>query len=246
MGLGDMENDVKDILAAMKAELEDGAEGQEKKSTQRKEKELDIDLDEMLNSLPDIMIKEKKRAQEMGSGWKKPENAWTGAKEQDATKKKQEPVRRTSGIAGNAMERMAQMEQPERTNHGWTVRKKGKRLHILIVDDDIRILRMMKEILKEDYDTAVAPNGEAALKFLESHSTDLILLDYMMPNQNGKEVLEKIRSNPALAELPVVFLTGMSDSRKVKECLALHPQGYILKPVKQEKLLKRVREILHG
>lgn len=228
MGLGDMENDVRNILEAIRAEIGD----EQKKSEERQEKlpKEEPDIDEILKSLPDVMRKERRKARNMDKTWelKKAEHA----REKLQTVKKKEPPKRAPGIVGNSLDKTAQAEKPRR--------------HILIVDDDIRILKMIRELLKDTYDTAVAPSGELALKFLENHSTDLVLLDYMMPKQNGKEVLEKIRSNPVFAELPVIFLTGMSDSRKVKECLALHPQGYLLKPVKQEELLKRVAESFLG
>ncbi len=139
-----------------------------------------------------------------------------------------------------------QAASPVKTVKGSKKLKAGERYHILLIDDDVRVLKMMKEILREDYDTAVATNGDIALKFLDRHGTDLILLDYMMPGENGKQVLERIRQNPVYYDVPVVFLTGMSDTEKVQECLALRPQGYMLKPVKQEELLKRVRSILNA
>lgn len=67
----------------------------------------------------------------------------------------------------------------------------------------------------------------------------------MMPGMNGKEVLEKIRGNPVFSNTPVFFLTGVADKDKVKECLRLRPKGYMLKPVKREELLTKLRIILN-
>lgn len=169
------------------------------------------------------MRKEKKKLENMQMSWK--------SEEKEAVITETSTRKQNTSVQGNLMERVSMM-YPE------------KRYHILLVDDDIRVLKMMKEILKDHYDTAVATNGQIALKFLEKHSTDMILLDYMMPGQNGKEVLEKIRQNPKYSEIPVIFLTGVSDAKHVKECLALRPQGYLLKPVKQEELLKKLDEVL--
>ena len=67
----------------------------------------------------------------------------------------------------------------------------------------------------------------------------------MMPEMNGNEVLEKIRENPVFSATPVFFLTGVADRDKVKECLRLRPQGYMLKPVKRDELLAKLRTILN-
>ena len=112
-----------------------------------------------------------------------------------------------------------------------------KRKHILVVDDDVRMLRLIKKYLENNYDVATAINGRVALKFLESKHTDLVLLDYEMPLDNGAAVLEKIRQNPKTKDLPVVFLTGVSSTEKIHEVLQMRPQGYLLKPINKQKLL---------
>lgn len=153
-----------------------------------------------------------------------------------ASKKKMANTETLGSISDEKMKRLfPSMEE---------VAGKVGKSHVLVVDDDIRVLKMVQEILKTDYNVSVAPNGTIALKFLESHGTDLILLDYMMPEMNGREVLEKMRANPVLSGIPVFFLTGVSDRDKVKECLRLRPSGYILKPVKRDELLKRLKTIL--
>lgn len=115
--------------------------------------------------------------------------------------------------------------------------------HILVVDDDARILRIIKMHLK-DYDVATAISGKVALQFLEDNKTDLILLDYEMPKENGAEVLRKIRANEQTKDLPVVFLTGIADRKKIQEVLLLEPQGYLLKPINRVKLLETIEKII--
>lgn len=116
--------------------------------------------------------------------------------------------------------------------------------HILIVDDDSRVLRLLKSYLSGRYELATAINGKVAMKFLETKETDMVLLDYEMPTENGAAVLEKIRANEKLKDLPVVFLTGVTDKNKIREVLALKPQGYLLKPVDMEKLSSTIKGIL--
>lgn len=120
----------------------------------------------------------------------------------------------------------------------------NRKKHILIVDDDSRVLRLLKSYLAGRYELATAINGKVAMRFLETKETDLVLLDYEMPTENGPAVLEKIRANEKLKDLPVVFLTGVTEKSKITEVLALKPQGYLLKPVDMEKLSSTIKGIL--
>ncbi|MCM1156492.1 MAG: response regulator [Roseburia sp.] len=120
----------------------------------------------------------------------------------------------------------------------------AQRKHILVVDDDPLMLKMLKEHLHGEYDVATAVSGKIALKFLERKKTNLILLDYEMPGENGPEILEKIHANDATKDIPVIFLTGVSDRDKIQEALALRPQSYLLKPIDREKLLDSITKII--
>ena len=119
-----------------------------------------------------------------------------------------------------------------------------RRKHILVVDDNAMMLKMLKEHLHGTYDVATAASGKVALKFLERKTTDLILLDYEMPEESGPDVLEKLRASELTKDIPVVFLTGVTDTRKVKEVLSLKPQSYLLKPVDRDKLLDTISKII--
>jgi CheY-like chemotaxis protein len=118
------------------------------------------------------------------------------------------------------------------------------RKHILVVDDDSRMLKVIKLHLHEKYDVATAISGKVALKFLETKKTDLILLDYEMPEENGVQVLEKLRLNPDTMNIPVIFLTGITDRKKIQNALVMKPQGYLLKPIDRKKLLATIDDIL--
>lgn len=118
------------------------------------------------------------------------------------------------------------------------------RKHILIVDDDSSVLKLLKGYLAERYDVATAINGKVAMKFLESKRTDMVLLDYEMPEENGAAVLGKIRENEKTRNLPVVFLTGVTERGKIQEVLALKIQGYLLKPIDMEKLSSTIKGVL--
>lgn len=144
-------------------------------------------------------------------------------------------------------EKAAALEEEERRKQEEEKKKQEEeslRKHILVIDDDPLMLRVVKEQLRGLYDVAAAINGRIAYKFLETRKPDLILLDYEMPIENGKVVYEKIRQMPGTEEIPIIFLTGVNDSERIKEVLALSPQGYVLKPIEKEALIKVLKEHL--
>lgn len=115
---------------------------------------------------------------------------------------------------------------------------------VLVVDDDPIVLKMEYKYLAEEYRVAAVSTPKDALAFLEKARPDLILLDYLMPLMNGGELLEKIRKSPdeSIASIPVFFLTSVTDKRVIIECMRLFPQGYLLKPLGKEELLRIVGE----
>ena len=120
----------------------------------------------------------------------------------------------------------------------------SRRKHILVVDDDSRMLKIIKRHLADKYDVATALNGRLALKFLETKKTDLILLDYEMPLENGPSILKKLKENPYTHDIPVIFLTGISDRQRIEKALVLKPQGYLLKPIDHIKLLSTISKLI--
>ena len=122
--------------------------------------------------------------------------------------------------------------------------KAKERKHVLIIDDDPVMLKLVNGQLREHYDVATAISGSLALKFLEKKHTDLILLDYEMPGDNGPTVLKKLRNNPETKDIPVVFLTAMTERSKIEDVLALKPQGYLLKPIDREKLYQVISNVI--
>ncbi len=101
--------------------------------------------------------------------------------------------------------------------------------HILVVDDEPIILRSIKVWLGDDFHLSLVSSGEMALQFLDMHPVDLVLLDYKMPTMDGPKVLEAIRSDEHLNNLPVIFLTANNDRQSVLNAMQLKPDGYILK-----------------
>jgi signal transduction histidine kinase/CheY-like chemotaxis protein len=93
---------------------------------------------------------------------------------------------------------------------------------ILIVDDDLRFVRLLSRIIRasgHSYDIRRAYNGEDALRLLESENIDLVLLDILMPGMSGYALLDRMRQNPSLASIPVIVITSrgydLEDSRQL-------------------------------
>src|SRR3982750_3458569 len=85
---------------------------------------------------------------------------------------------------------------------------------ILLVDDTAANLQIAREILKDSYKIRVATSGAKALELVEvSPRPDLILLDIMMPEMDGYEVCTRLKANPATRDIPVIFLTAMTEAK---------------------------------
>ncbi|MBO7357219.1 MAG: response regulator [Lachnospiraceae bacterium] len=120
------------------------------------------------------------------------------------------------------------------------------RKHILIVDDDVDMLKVLKVFLQDDYQVTIVDSGKQALEYMLKHTPDLILLDYMMPLFDGPHVLEILRKREESKDVPVLFLTSVTERDKILQCLALNPQGYLVKPISREELLQRVAEVFES
>ena len=124
------------------------------------------------------------------------------------------------------------------------LKEQERRKHVLIIDDDPLMLKVVKEQLSEKYDVATAISSKIAYKFLENKKTDMILLDYEMPGEDGPSTFKTLRTNKDLDSIPIVFLTGVTEKEKIKEALILMPQGYLLKPIDKDMLLGTVEKFI--
>lgn len=122
-------------------------------------------------------------------------------------------------------------------------KRPGKK-KILIVDDTPLMLRNLKKMLEDKYDVVLATSGKQALATIPQEEPDLLLLDYEMPEMNGKEVFETMLADEDMKYIPVIFLTSVSDRKAVFSILQSKPAGYILKPADQQTLLDTVGEVL--
>lgn len=112
---------------------------------------------------------------------------------------------------------------------------------ILVVDDDSANLTLIDGILSSLYKVYPIDSGEDALEFLEIQRPDLILLDVEMPGMSGTELFRIIKSNPDLSNIPIIFLTGLSDVESEADAFRLGVSDYIRKPINDVIMLARVK-----
>ncbi|MCR4791940.1 MAG: response regulator [Lachnospiraceae bacterium] len=124
------------------------------------------------------------------------------------------------------------------------IKEYERRKHVLVIDDDPIMLKVVKDFLHENYDVATAINAKIAYKFLDGKTTDMILLDYEMPGEDGPMVFGNLRQRPELSKTPIIFLTGVTDKSKITAALALKPQGYLLKPIDKERLIGTIEKFI--
>ena len=117
-----------------------------------------------------------------------------------------------------------------------------KKKTILLVDDDPTFLKMVKGWLSEKYRVTIVTSGAQALMYIADNRPDLILLDYDMPVTSGPQVLEMIRSETKVDNIPVIFLTGKGDRESVMKVVSLKPDGYLLKSMERIKLIAALDE----
>ncbi len=113
---------------------------------------------------------------------------------------------------------------------------------ILIVDDNKENLKVVSNYLKkEGYQIALSLNTEGAANVLVQNELDLILLDVMMPDEDGYTFCKRLKNDDKLKEIPVIFLTAMNDTENLVEGFKAGGVDYITKPFRKEELLARVK-----
>ena len=115
---------------------------------------------------------------------------------------------------------------------------------ILVVDDAITNLKFVESVLKDDYKLILVKSGEKAIKYLESNTVDLVLLDLLMPEMDGIQVYETIQKMEYVCNVPVVFLTADVDVENEIKCLEMGAVDFIRKPFVPEVIKNRVARIL--
>jgi len=116
---------------------------------------------------------------------------------------------------------------------------------ILVVDDEARNLVLMKALLKSEYKTVwTATSGQAALDKVAEELPDIILLDIMMPEMNGFEVVARLKASDDNWDVPVIMVTALEDRKSRIQALDAGAEELVTKPVDRQELLVRVKNML--
>ena len=113
---------------------------------------------------------------------------------------------------------------------------------VLVVDDDKEVVRLLQAYLEQaGYGVLRAYDGETAVHLLRSSQPDLVLLDLMLPDRDGFDITRLVRSDPALAHIPIIMLTARVDDVDKIIGLELGADDYVTKPYNPREVLARVR-----
>lgn len=117
----------------------------------------------------------------------------------------------------------------------------GKR--ILVVDDDVETLEIMRAYLEPDYEVGTVSYGRFALDYIREYPTDMIILDVAMPVMDGFQTLQAIRNLEEGINIPIMFVTGKGNRSIVLESICSGIDAFLVKPVKKNDLLNKIQYI---
>lgn len=112
---------------------------------------------------------------------------------------------------------------------------------VLIVDDEPGNIKILSNVLASDYVMSVATSGKQALEIAQVQLPDIVLLDMVMPEMDGIEVCQALKANDSTADIPVIFVTSMSDSVNEERGLDAGAVDYITKPISPPIVKARVK-----
>ena len=118
--------------------------------------------------------------------------------------------------------------------------------YILAADDERPNLILLNRILSPEYNLIIAKTGGEVLLRADSNVPDLVLLDIMLPDMSGFDVLRELKRQPKTQDVPVIFITGLEGGDFEKTGLELGAAGFIKKPFSAEEVLSSVRAQIGG
>jgi DNA-binding response OmpR family regulator len=124
-------------------------------------------------------------------------------------------------------------------------KKQTSQMKVLIVDDEADLISTVQYRLKfAQCDVVTASNGQEGLEKAAAEKPDIILLDTNMPIMSGHEMLEHLRADPALKDIPVIMLTARCEAHDIATASSLGVSDYITKPFDFTQLMDRIRAVL--
>lgn len=113
---------------------------------------------------------------------------------------------------------------------------------VLIVDDNPNNLKVLGALLSnQGYKVALAANGEECFGFLKKQLPDLIFLDIMMPGMNGFDVCVELKKDPRTAEIPVIFISALSNPQQIAKAFESGGSDYVIKPFNKDDVMARTK-----
>jgi excisionase family DNA binding protein len=121
----------------------------------------------------------------------------------------------------------------------------GKR-KVLIVDDDIDLVELISDVLERDgrFEIRTANNGFDAGMVVKEYRPDMIILDIMLPDINGKELCQRVRNDKSMNDVRIICISGMVEEDKVGELRAVGADDFMHKPFEVERLIERMCQLL--
>ncbi len=121
----------------------------------------------------------------------------------------------------------------------------NKQLHVLLVDDEASIFEVIEGLLyREGYELTYVSSGKEALNRLDEIQPDVILLDVMMPEMDGIETCQRIKSNDRWCHIPIIMVTALSSKEDLARSLDAGADDFVSKPINSIELRARVRSML--
>ena len=115
---------------------------------------------------------------------------------------------------------------------------------LLIVEDNVELLMLMKQLLQQHYHVLTASNGVEALQVVQAHDIDLIVSDVMMPEMDGNELTTRLKQDPDYSHLPIILLTAKTQEEDRNESLRIGADDYVTKPFRLGDLQVRINNII--
>lgn len=115
---------------------------------------------------------------------------------------------------------------------------------VLVIDDRVVIVELLKKMLQNEYEVLTATSGAEGLQIVAQQHPDLVLLDIVMPEMDGFEVCQRLKSDPATEQIPVIFLTVLDTPEQEAQGLVYGAADYICKPISEAIVQLRVRNHL--
>jgi CheY-like chemotaxis protein len=118
---------------------------------------------------------------------------------------------------------------------------------ILLIEDNLEIRENTSELLEiEGYHVIVANNGKTGISLAKEKKPDIILSDILMPEADGYEVFNGLKSDPNTANIPFIFVTASVEKKDIEAGLGMGAMGYIRKPFEPDELFETIKQCLKG